>query len=72
MDKYEPPESTKDTETDYYNIPLFNDNLINELTHDQDIIYNKIYFQFDRKTIFIQSLFIFKYNCVIFKSLKKY
>jgi hypothetical protein len=47
MDKYEHTEtdSTRDTETDSYYIPEFNDDLINVLTNNKDIIYNKNYKQ---------------------------
>jgi hypothetical protein len=48
-------------ETNDYNMPLFNDELINDLTNDRDIIYNKNYRQ---DTYLNNALFymLWKYN----------
>jgi hypothetical protein len=61
MDKYEHTEtdSTRDTETDYYNIQEFKDELIECLTNDKHIIYNKYYKQ---DTYLNKALFYMLWN----------
>ena len=61
MDKYEctETESTKDTETDYYNIPEFSDGLIECLKSDKNIIYNQYYKQ---DTYLNKALFYMLWN----------